>query len=651
MADPSAPSLPASLRLWALAAGSACLLPLLVTLPAGLALALAGLAAMAFLARRPLPAWLRTVLLAMAAGLVFGTHGFGVGRDTGCALLAAMLALKMLEVHTPRDALSLLGFSLFGPFAAFLQDQGPLVLAMAIPGVLALLSVLAMLAELQGGGGLPEARPRRRLRAGATRIALVLPLAAAGFWLFPRLGSPLWGMPENALQRPGIGEEMTPDRWVDLFADDAPAMRVQFDGPMPARDQLYWRAQVLVRFDGRSWFRGTPPRDEVPALAGPAPAVGYRITLEPTDREYLVTLDLPTAAPEDGVLQADGTVLASSPVTRLLDYRAVSRPGTRIVRPLAPWERREALRLPPELNPRTRALAAQWRADLGADDAALVQRALDWIAGEFSYSLTVPPTGRNGVDEFLFEHQVGFCQHYSSAFAVLMRSAGIPTRVVLGYAGGVRNPFGQYWQVRNMDAHAWNEVWIEGRGWLRVDPTAAVAPERVLDTVEDLARRQSLLPEALTPVRDIADWVRRGWNEMVLGFNAVRQASLLRPLGIDQASGRQLVLAFAVGAALAVALTLWWMLRGQRGPRDPVLSAWRRFTRRLARAGVVRAPWEPAIAFGGRAGRGRAAAPRRGLSRSRPVAAQRYAPPESAAADRQALIADLLAFRPRGPSR
>lgn len=651
MPEPAAPSLPPSLRLWALAAGSACLLPLLATLPGGLALALAGLAAMAFLARRPLPAWLRIVLLVLVVGLVFGTHGFGVGRDTGCALLAAMLALKMLEVHSPRDALSLLGFSLFGPFAAFLQDQGPLVLAMAIPGVLALLAVLAMLAELQGGGELPEARPRRRLRAVAALIALGLPLAAAGFWLFPRLGSPLWGMPENALQRAGIGERMTPDTWVDLFADDSPALRVQFDGPAPPRGELYWRAQVLVRFDGRSWLRGAPPRDESPELAGPARELGYRVTLEPTDRQYLVTLDLPVSAPEDGVLQVDGTVLASSPVTRLLDYRAVSRPGARIVRPLAVWERREALRLPPDLNPRTLALAARWRRELGTDDLALVQRALDWIAGEFSYSLTVPPTGRHAVDEFLFDSQVGFCQHYSSAFAVLMRAAGIPTRVVLGYAGGVRNPFGQYWQVRNMDAHAWNEVWIEGRGWLRVDPTAAVAPERVLDTVEDLARRESLLPDALSPVRDMADWVRRGWNEMVLGFNAVRQASLLRPLGIEQATSRQLVLAFGIGAALAVAASLWWMLRGQSGPRDPVLSAWRRFTTRLARAGVARAPWEPALDFGRRAADRRPHEADALLSLSRRFAAQRYAPPESAAADRQALIADLLAFRPRGPSR
>ena len=151
----------------------------------------------------------------------------------------------------------------------------------------------------------------------------------------------------------------------------------------------------------------------------------------------------------------------------------------------------------------------------------------------------------------------------------------------VGYAGGYRNPYADYWVVRRMDAHAWNEVWLEGRGWVRVDPTAAVAPERVLDTVEDLARAGQLLPEALSPVRDLADWVRRGWNEMVLGFNAARQAQLFRPLGVDQASGLQLVLAFGLGAAAALGLTLWLMLRGRQPPPDPRL---RDAARRIERA-------------------------------------------------------------------
>jgi hypothetical protein len=291
-------------------------------------------------------------------------------------------------------------------------------------------------------------------------------------------------------------------------------------------------------------------------------------------------------------------------------------------------------------------LGRQWSAESGGDDVAVVRRALAWIGEDFSYSLTVPPTGLNSVDDFLFETQVGFCQHYSSAFGVLMRAAGIPTRVVLGYAGGYRNPYGDYWSVRRMDAHAWNEVWLEGRGWTRVDPTAAVAPVRILDTVEDRARSEALLPETFTPVRDFADWARRSWNEMVLSFDAERQARLFRPLGIDQASAGQLGLAFALGAGGVMALTLWFLMRGQPASRDPVVAAWLGFTRRMRRAGFEKPPSEPPLAYAARLSgvlRGQAQTLE---SLSRRYAAHRYAreqlPPEA----RAQLVAELRAFRP-----
>ncbi|WP_026817659.1 transglutaminase TgpA family protein [Arenimonas composti] len=594
-----ADDLPLPIRRQVLLAAGLCLLPLLTQVQPALAVGLAALALVTMAARRRLPSPARFLLLMMLGAIVLVVHDFGIGRDTGSAGLAALLAVKPLETHRLRDAHSLLGFSLFAPFAAFLQDQGPLVLALAVPAVLCVLVALAALAEPPG-----TAASRGRARAVTVGKALLvaLPLAMAAFWLFPRLGTPLWGMPENALGRGGLSDGMRPDQWVDLFANDAPVARITFDDAEPSPAERYWRARVLWDFDGSRWSRGAaPPAQGGAAVEAASPPIAYHVSLEPTDMSYLLSLDLPLQAPPGDQLAADLTISSDQPVSQLRGYRLRSDPLARHGLALSRAERRAALALPPGRNPRTAALAKRWREELGTDDDAFVQRALDWINDDFAYSLTVPPSGRHGSDEFLFDSQVGFCQHFSSAFANLMRAGGIPARVVLGYVGGYRNRYGNYWIVRRMDAHAWTEVWLEGRGWVRVDPTAAVAPERIFDTVEDLARSSALLPEALSPMLDFGDWLRRGWNDFVVAFDARRQASLLRPLGVDQASGLQLGVAFAVGAGLALALTLWLQMRGQPPSRDPLERAWLRFTRRLARAGLAKAPSEPAASFGARA--------------------------------------------------
>jgi hypothetical protein len=261
--------------------------------------------------------------------------------------------------------------------------------------------------------------------------------------------------------------------------------------------------------------------------------------------------------------------------------------------------RRAALRLPAGFNPRTLALAQQWRTEAGNDDAAIVRRAMSMFHDSFAYTLAVLPSGRNGVDEFLFDTREGYCQHFSSAFVVLMRAAGIPARVVTGYAGGTYNRIGGYWLVRRSDAHAWAEVWLPGRGWVREDPTAAVSPERVYDTLADRANAgDGVLGGlgALSPVFDMGDWMRRGWNDFVLGFDANRQRNLLRALHVDADADRALLLAFAAAALLALAWMAWRVAREQR-ERDPVLRAWRRLEKRYARRGFGRVPHEPAEAW------------------------------------------------------
>lgn len=639
-----------SARRWSVVAAAISALPLLRLMPPWLAATLAGVGLFAAWsgARRPWPDALRLLLTLGLAGLVVSAFGFRFGRDTGCALLLAMLALKLGETRWQRDGRSLVGFALFATFAAFLQDQGPLTLLLAIPAVVVTLAASTRLADSEAAVPEPDAdKPTRRLGAALAWLGLAMPLALAAFWLFPRLPSPLWGVPGNALARTGINDRMAPGEWLDLMLDDAPAFRARFFGPAPPVSAMYWRGPVLWDFDGRAWTRAPwigalPPAEVTPA----GPAFDYEITLEPTDQRFLFALDLPGAAPPRSTMGVDLSPYSRRPVSSLLRYRLESVPPARFEPELRRTLRQNATRLPEGFNPRTLALARQWRAE-GADDAEVIRRALDWFRAEFTYSLDAPPLGRDSVDEFLFVTRQGFCEHFSSSFAVLMRAAGIPARVVTGYAGGYFNPLGDYWLVRQSDAHAWNEVWVEGRGWVRVDPTAAVAPERVLQRSANIGGGLGGLGEGLAPIVSVADWMRRGWNDFVLGFDAARQRLLLRPLGIDEATTTQLLFAFALVTGLALAATLLPLLRSGRVPRAPLLAAYDRFIHRLSRAGVAKAAHEPPQAFAERAAQalpGDADAIR---ALTRRFVAWRYAGDELDPAAQRELSRALRSFKPR----
>lgn len=636
------PPLPAHLRQVSVLAAASCALPMLLHVPRPLAAGLLLVLAIGLYSRGRWPGWLRALLTLTLVGAVLGSFGFKLGRDAASSLLLAMLALKTLELATRRDCQSLIGFSLFAPFAAFLQDQGPLTLLLSLPALLAVVIGLQQLAEADVGSA---PAPRSQLRAGAFMLLLALPLAATGFWLFPRLASPLWGMPENAGARTGMNDRMSPGDWLDLMNDDTPAFRVRFFGAVPALEEMYWRGPVLSHFDGRSWtqayWTASLPMPEVEAAER---NWRYEVTLDPTDRRYLFALDLPQTLSVAARIGQGMNAETRTPIDRILRYEASSAPPARFEAELRPTLRQTALQLPDGFNPRTRALAAQWRAE-GADDAEIVRRALAWINRDFTYSLETSLLGRHSVDEFLFDVRIGFCEHFSSAFAVLMRAAGIPARVVTGYAGGYRNPLGDFWLVRQSDAHAWTEIWLPERGWVRIDPTAAVAPERIFQRAAQAGGLAAL--DGVRQALDIGDWARWGWNDLLLQFNAARQRSLLRPLGIDEADSLQLGMAFAVGAGLALALTLWLLLRGQRERLDPVLAAWYRFERRAARAGWPRRPDEPATRYGQRLAQALPDQAGQIDSLSRRFANWRYAPAALDEAGRQALIQDLRGWRPR----
>jgi len=531
-----------------------------------------------------LPTWVKLPFLVLLALAVITYYGSIFGREPGTALAIGLLVLKLLESETPRDAHVGIGFACFTLMAALLFDQGLVATAVVALGLLPALATLRALEPAQTHASLP-----RELLPSLGMLAAALPLALFAFVLVPRLSSPLWGAPAPNAARTGLSDQMSPGDFTDLLTDDHPALRVTFDGAPPAPKQRYFRAYVMWDYDGHTWRHVDSP-DRPPASLEVATSISYHINLEPTHGRVLPTLDVPLDAPAQAQMHADHEVFADKPVNDPLDYAMHSAVRYRLQVQLDASARQRALQLPQDFDPRTHALAAQWRQRYGSDDAAIVQAALTLFHdGGFRYTLAPAPLGRNAMDDFLFDTHEGFCEHYSSAFTVLMRAAGIPTRVVTGYQGGYWNQLGQYLLVRQSDAHAWSEVWLAGHGWVRVDPTAAVRPQRVNQGAlaaagDQLPWLQSGWPQSL---RNHWDIVNRWWNQGVIGFDVLRQQGLLTPFGIPQADTTLLTVLLAIGSVMFGALGLAWAL-WHRADADPVRASLRELERRLARLGIVR---------------------------------------------------------------
>lgn len=534
-----------------------------------------------------LPRWFKLPLLTLLTLAVIAYYGSIFGREPGSALAVGLLILKLLETETVRDVRVGISFACFALMAALLFDQGLLVTVVVALGLVPALATLRALEPGQVPASLPRA-----LLPGLGLLAAALPLALLAFLLVPRLSTPLWGAPAQDQARTGLSDSMSPGSLTELLTDDRPAMRVSFDNAPPPANLRYFRAYVMWDFDGRSWrhVRVGHPQSPSPEPIEVDAAIGYRISLQATRRRVLPTLDVPLEAPAQASLRSNREVFADKPVNDPLDYRLRSALRYRLQPTLDDRSRQLGLRLPAGFNPRTRELAAQWRQRHGSDDAAIVQAALALFHdGGFRYTLAPAPLGRDSVDDFLFGTHEGFCEHYASAFTVLMRDAGIPARVVTGYQGGYWNPFGDYLLVRHSDAHAWSEVWLSGRGWVRVDPTGAVRPERVTLGAAAAAGDQLTWYRSnwLQDLRNRWDIVNRWWDQGVVGFDALRQRGMLTPFGIRDADTATLGVLLALGSVLFIAIGLAWALL-KRERRDAARAAMHKLERKLARKGIVR---------------------------------------------------------------
>jgi transglutaminase-like putative cysteine protease len=384
-----------------------------------------------------------------------------------------------------------------------------------------------------------------------------------------------------------------------------------------------------------------------PAVAPARTRWTYELEVEPTDRRQLVALDLPLGMPEGARLTRELSPRAIRPLANLTRWRMTSAAPVAFDPALPASARRRALRLPAGYNPLTVAHGQALRTRFGADDGAIVRHALGWIRDDFAYSLSPPPLGRDGMDAFLFGTRTGYCEHFAGAFTVLMRAAGIPTRVVTGYVGGYANRLGGYWMIRRSDAHAWTEVWLPSRGWTRVDPTAAVAPENIYDTLDTADASDGFFDvlQSRRGAAQVGDWLRQNWNDLVLGFDASRQERLLRPLGFERLQPRNLVALFAAAALLAIGFMVAWSLRAPR-EADPVMRAWHRLGKRYARHGLGRLLHEPPTTWAERIAK---AVPADAAQLARLTARftrWRYAGPGADDASARRLIRDLDAHRP-----
>jgi transglutaminase-like putative cysteine protease len=552
------------------------------------------------LLRWPLPGtWLIGAITVGACASVLVEYGTINGLVPGTALLVVMVALKFLEARTQRDHIILTVIAYFLVFASLLAGGG------LIKGIYVLVFVwITTIGLLQVGRVGPLLANGPMARQAGRMLAQAIPIMAVLFVLFPRLSSPLWSLPgQNDSATTGLSGSMSPGDITNLGLSDAIAFRAQFDGQEPAASELYWRGPVLTKFDGRSWTQRDGMRgsvvDTIEHVGGMS---RYRVLLDAGSGNWAFALDMPADWSIEGRFRSIGMrseyqLVLRTPELRndRLSYTVTSYSDYRAREPLDQDEIDFYRRLPAGSNPRTRALVDEWL-DRSLDAGELVQTALRFFEADgFYYTLTPPPLGEHSVDEFVFETREGFCEHYASAFAVMMRMAGLPARVVTGYQGGELNGFGDYYVIRQSNAHAWTEVWFPAEGWVRVDPISAVAPERIAlgSTRADFSRESTMARRlaATNLLRQLAmgwDAVNTAWNDWIVGYGPRLQRELLERLGFERPSRSELLLMSAIAATLvALALSLYYGRGlGRRGPPDAAARSFRRFIRKLERVNV-----------------------------------------------------------------
>lgn len=566
-----------------------------------------GYVALASLRAWSLPSGRVTRLLAALLFIGAMTTHEGFTIEAFVALLAIMVAMKLLEIRSHRDRMMtviLCYFLVAG--GMFFGDS----IGATLYKLFSILIITAVLIHVNHPGG----RAAKHLKPALVLMAQALPLALILFLLFPRVQGGIWGRGHINLARTGFADSISFGDVAELATSSEVAFRVEFDDAVPPQDRLYWRGVVLWGFDGRTWTRGMDRRGGSPEYARARQPVRYTVTLEPHNEHWIFALDLPVRTDlRHAWLLSDHSSYRWRPVTGRIIYR-----GTSDLDGAAPDRERRVtgpgLQLPETGNPRARSLAADLFGQAGSAEA-YVQAVLAYFRDQpFYYTLQPPPLrpvfgegsagDANLIDRFLFESRRGFCEHFAGSFAFLMRAAGVPARVVAGYQGGERNQFGGYLVVRQSDAHAWCEVWLAGTGWVRVDPTGVVAPDRLRTNVAGALSpgegagllslsRYGVFGQWLGNTLGMLDFWNNRWNRWVMGYSAGDQQGIFFRLGIpldDRSGWGQGLLTILVLMAAGAALFSLLLLSQPKPARDEIAAAWNDFCRKLARIGLARRP-------------------------------------------------------------
>lgn len=536
------------------------------------------------------PTWLRAGL---ALGCFLGvllTYSSVSGVGPGSALLTIMAAMKLLETRKRRDQFVLLFISIFLVMSALLREQ----FLWSLPFLFFALLVI-MTAWLRMSAARQETT-MQSFRTSGRLIMYALPLAVAMWIFFPRIATPFWQVPiDTSAGTTGLSDSMSPGDISSLSQSDELAFRVKFEDEVPLQSDLYWRGLVLYNFTGRTWT-GLGPlpgnnRLERDKISPNGDAVRYSVTLEPTGQQWVFALDIPFTWDLPKTRMGRQQQLSRDfPIDQRLSYDATSFLDYTVDIEMRDSLPNWYLDLPDNSNPKTVELARQMFEQAGSAEAFIHAVLLKFNQDEYYYTLEPPALGRDPVDQFLFDTRQGFCEHYASAFAVLMRAANIPSRVVLGYQGGELNPQAEHLIVRQSDAHAWTEVWLPNKGWRRIDPTAAVAPERI-DAGMSGSRMSGAAaawgfssPSAFFHNLGLSwDAINAKWNDLVLGYGPENQDRFMRFLGMEDPDWRKMILsllAIVFGIILAISLIL--ARRFQAPRKDKALRLYQKFVKKSA---------------------------------------------------------------------
>ncbi|MCF8111302.1 MAG: DUF3488 and transglutaminase-like domain-containing protein [Desulfobacteraceae bacterium] len=545
----------------------------------------------------PRPGRITRLLLSIAgiAGILV-TYNTRLGPEAYVGLLAVMAALKPFESSTHRDRMITAFIAYFIIISKLLEAE---TLAITLYMFFSVLVTTAALVRINDPYGLW----RKNLKKAGTILAQAAPVMLLMFVLFPRLETSLIGMRNTGEASTGFSDRLSPGSISKLAENNEIAFRAEFEGPLPPPNQRYWRGIVFTDFDGKTWRRlKTTPELEKPAY-GQKP-VNCTISLEPHRNKWLFALDLPVKAPSSRYrLDRDFTVRSKRPVTRKRRYEITSY--TQYKAFAGGWGVEKALRLPENTNPRTRDLGKKL-AQEAEGTGKIIEAGLDYLKdNDFAYTMEPPLLGKNPADEFLFESRRGFCEHFASAFACLMRAAGVPARVVGGYLGGEINPFAEYLIIRQSDAHAWVEVWDQEKGWVRVDPTLAAAPDRLEQGIEAAFpggnRGGGFAGRYLEPFTSFAGSIKMGWDavslrweEFFYAYSREHQKALLKKIGLYWKSWKGPLAALGLGLGLATAIIILYGFFQFRIPasekKDPVKKQYEKFCKKLESSGVARRP-------------------------------------------------------------